>query len=546
MAESEGEALRVDRDVAMPMRDGTRLFANVYRGPGAGARPVLLSVTPYGKDRAPDRLTPLLMRLAGVQLGDIRASRYTSFEAPDPLAWAAEGYIVVQADARGMHRSEGHGGVLRRRDAEDYYDVIEWVAHQPWCSGRVGLMGVSYLAMAQWAVAGLRPPHLCAMVPWEGVSDLYRELAFHGGIPETRFVPTWVRMRLRRGRNRRFPLEEDFLEQRADHPLDDPFWASKRPALENIDVPALVCANWSDHGLHTRGSLEAFERMPSRRKWLFTHGRKKWETFYGAEAFAHQKRFLDHFLAGADNGQETLPQVRLEVRTAYYRQVVRSEAAWPLPTQQPATFYLCPSKGSLEPEYPRSGSTVRYRPAARGEEARFTRRFERPTELVGSMRLKLWVSTSEGDDLDLFVVVRKLGADGREVFFSGYNGYGRDAVAKGWLRASHRQLDSTRSMPTRPWHLHRALEKVRPDQIVPLEIEIWPSATLFEAGTSLQLCILGHDAAAYPGFRHTELVNRGLHTIHAGGAYDSHLVMPVNIPIGSSDPFGRTRGRSAG
>jgi hypothetical protein len=262
------------------------------------------------------------------------------------------------------------------------------------------------------------------------------------------------------------------------------------------------------------------------------------------EAVAFQKRFLDHFLLGIDNGQESVPQVRLEVRTSFYKQLVRTETTWPLPTAQPATLYLNGAKATLEPDYPRTDTPVRYRPTVRGEAARFTRRFEQPIELVGGMRLKLWIETSEGDDIDLFVVIRKIDAEGREVLFSGYNGFEADAVAKGWLRASHRKLDPMQSSPTRPWHSHRALEKVRAGEIMPLEIEIWPSATLFEAGTSLQLCVLGQDGAKYPAFGHTELRNRGLHTIHAGGAYDSHLILPVNVPIGSSDPFGRRRTRA--
>jgi len=144
------------------------------------------------------------------------------------------------------------------------------------------------------------------------------------------------------------------------------------------------------------------------------------------------------------------------------------------------------------------------------------------------MRVKLWVSTSEGDDLDLFVVVHKLDAAGREVFFSGYSGYERDAVAKGWLRASHRELDASRSTPLRPWHRHARTEKLRAGDIVPLEIEIWPSATRFEAGSTLQLTIQGHDAARYPAFGHRQLVNRGTHAIFTGGRYDSCLVVPMN------------------
>jgi hypothetical protein len=144
------------------------------------------------------------------------------------------------------------------------------------------------------------------------------------------------------------------------------------------------------------------------------------------------------------------------------------------------------------------------------------------------MRVKFWVSTSEGDDLDLFVVIRKLDSARREVFFSGYNGYERDAAAKGWLRASHRELDQSRTTRLRPWLSHTQIQKLRPNEIVPLEIEIWPSSTLFEPGSTLQIGIQGHDAAKYPAFGHRRLVNRGLHTIFTGGRYDSHLVIPVN------------------
>jgi len=110
----------------------------------------------------------------------------------------------------------------------------------------MGLVGVSYLAMSQWHVAALKPPHLRAIVPWEGVTDLYHELALHGGIPETKFVAISAKKRIKSGRNRRFPLAEDFLCKQTAHPLDGEYWASKRPILENIDVPALVCASWSE------------------------------------------------------------------------------------------------------------------------------------------------------------------------------------------------------------------------------------------------------------------------------------------------------------
>jgi putative CocE/NonD family hydrolase len=518
----------IERDLVVPTRDGVRLFANLFKPEAGGSYPVIMSVTPYGKDKLPDRLATFFMRLSGVKFGKLNCSRPTGFESPDPVYWVQQGYAVLQADVRGMHKSEGQGGVLRVQDAEDYYDLIEWAASQPWCTGRVGIMGVSYLAMSQWHVATLKPPHLRAIVPWEGVTDLYRELAFHGGIPETKFVALWAKKRIKSGRNRSFPLAEDFLSEQAAHPLDDAYWAAKRPVLENIDVPALVCASWSDHGLHTRGSIEGFERISSRQKWLFTHGRKKWETFYSEEALGWQKRFLDHFLKDIDNGMEQVPKLRLEVRKAFYQQEVRSEQSWPLPSVQPALFYLCANTGSLQKEPADSEGKAQYRATSRNSRAVFSIRFERGVELIGGIALKLWLSTSEGDDLDLFVVLRKLDSTGREVFFSGFNGYERDDVAKGWLRASHRELDVSRSTPLRPWHNHTHIQKVFPGDIVPVKIEIWPSATLFEAGSTLQLTIQGQDAAGYPAFQHRKLVNCGWHTIFTGGQFDSCLTVPMN------------------
>jgi predicted acyl esterase len=521
-------SISVERDLSIPMRDGVRLFANLYRPAAEGAYPLIMSVTPYGKDKLPDRVANFFMRLSGVKFGKLNCSRLTGFESPDPVYWTQQGYAVLQADVRGMHKSEGQAGVLRQQDAEDYYDLIEWAASQPWCTGRIALMGVSYLCMSQWGVAALKPPHLRAIVPWEGLTDPYRELAFHGGIPETKFVWFWANMRLKRGRNPKFPTAEDFLAERAAHPLDDAYWASKRPILENIEVPALVCASWSDHGLHTRGSIEGFERISSRQKWLFTHGRKKWETFYGEEALSWQKRFLDHFLRGIDNGMDRVPRVRLEVRKVFYQQEVRCESNWPLTSVQPALLYLCANTASLQKEPVAAEGKVQYLSTSRSGRAVFTYNFDRAVELIGSMCLKIWMSTSEGDDLDVFVVLRKLDSTGTEVFFSGFNGYERDGLAKGWLRASHRELDESSSTLLRPWHRHTHISKLRGGEIVPLEIEIWPSATLFEPGSSLQVTVQGNDAARYPGFRHRKLVNRGFHTIFTGGSYDSWLAVPLN------------------
>ena len=228
--------------------------------------PILLGWSPYGKHNVSDRLP---WPQAGVQKGWI--SPYTAFEAPDPAYWCRHGYAVVFPDPRGSWYSEGelrHGGT---GEAEDCFDLIEWLAERAWCNGKLGMSGVSYLAAAQWQVAPLRPPHLAAINPCEGFTDWYREFAYHGGIPETAFL-------VRGSANLQWSTTrtEDTPANARAHPFYDEYWRSKECNLEAINVPAYVVASWSDQGLHTRGTLEGYKRIGSRQKWLTIHGQKKW------------------------------------------------------------------------------------------------------------------------------------------------------------------------------------------------------------------------------------------------------------------------------
>ena len=102
------------------------------------------------------------------------------------------GYVCVRVDARGWGRSPGYIDTYAMRGTRDMYDCIEWAGTQPWSSGKVGLLGISYYAITQWLVASLNPPHLTAMVPWEGVSDFYRDMFYHGGML-CQAVDVWYR-----------------------------------------------------------------------------------------------------------------------------------------------------------------------------------------------------------------------------------------------------------------------------------------------------------------------------------------------------------------
>jgi putative CocE/NonD family hydrolase len=151
----------IDRDVAVPTRDGKLLRVNIFRSPGSTSRPVLLSAHPYGKDNLPKRRrgrwTFSVQYRAMRQPGPVSFSALTGWEAPDPAWWVAQGFAVVNADLRGCGTSEGTGSLLSRQEAEDTCDIIAWAARQSWSDGRVVMSGVSYLAISQYAAAALRP-----------------------------------------------------------------------------------------------------------------------------------------------------------------------------------------------------------------------------------------------------------------------------------------------------------------------------------------------------------------------------------------------------
>jgi uncharacterized protein len=526
----------LEKDVAVTVRDGTVLYVNVFRPPHGERHPVMVSFDVYGKDTI--HVAALMPAGGPYTLGQYNASLFAAWEAPDPGFWVPNGYVVVKAAARGTSGSRGRISMMSQMETEDFYDVIEWCGVQPWSSGNVVTNGVSYLAMVQWRVGQLRPPHLKAMIPWEGVSDLYREWAFHGGIPETSFCP-FLDSLLRRT----WPgcdLDEIDVGKK-EHPFLDGYWQARHGNLADIEVPMLVCASWSTQGLHNRGTIEGFRQASSRHKWLEVHGRKEWETYFHREALERQLRFCDYFLKGIANDWEETPRVRYELRERFYDGRTRFADAWPLPSTRYTPLYLHGRSRTLQSGPAQTPREVTYDSRALNTDAGralFTHTFEADTELTGYMKLALWVSTDAGDDMDLFVGIRKLDRRGRELAFPDFNHIEHGLAARGWLRVSHRELDPVRATPYQPWLKHQRALKLAPDEIVPVEVEIWPSSTFFRKGEALQLVIQGGEIAYSRSnplplrhgricTGHSETVNRGNHTIYAGPGRDSHLLVPV-------------------
>jgi uncharacterized protein len=511
----------IQRNVSVPLRDGVRIYVDVYRPPEIErGLPVLLGWSPYGKHGLSNRV---FWPASGVDPQWL--SPLTAFEAPDPVFWCRRGYAVVFADPRGAWQSEGefhHNGIV---EAEDCCETVDWLGAQAWSNGKVGMTGVSYLAAIQYYAAALRPSALAAINPWEGFSDWYREFATHGGIPETGFIP-------RASDNIRFSLTrtEDTWANVQAHPLWDAYWKSKEVELEAIRAPAYVVASWSDQGLHTRGTLEVFKRISSRHKWLEVHGQKKWAHYYRAESRQRRAEFFDAFLKQRETQVVAWPRVRLEVRERAGVAVERTEAEWPLARTQYRKLWLDASGGMLTDTPGNTVAEIRY--DAREGRATFDYRFAQDTELTGHMKLRLWLEAHGATDADVFVAVQKVDAGGAPVGFTFYAFYENGPVALGWLRASHRALDNSRSTPWQPVHPHDREEPLPEGSAAALEIEIWPSATLFRAGERLRLVVQGSDVYTdalpnLPFARHQRTRNAGTHVLRTGGEYDSHLLVPV-------------------
>ena len=184
-----------------------------------------------------------------------------------------------------------------------------------------------------------------------------------------------------------------------------------------IDVPALVAAGWGDHGLHTRGTLRAYEALRGP-KWLYIHGARKWETYYRAESLELQRQFLDHFLKGSANGFQSRPTVTYQVRRSREAYQTRTATGWPPTSQQHRTLYLDAASMTLiahSPTYRSSTTYASSRRWRRTDRARFAHTFAADTEIVGSMSLSVWISTDGPDDADVFVVIRKRDAAGAPV-----------------------------------------------------------------------------------------------------------------------------------
>ena len=510
--------MRIDWDVPIPMPDGVVLRADVFRPIADGRYPALMTYGPYGKGLAFQDGYRTAWEILERDYPDAVAgttNTYANWEVPDPEKWVPDGYVCIRVDSRGAGRSPGFLAVHGPQETRDFYECIEWAARQPWCSGKVGLNGISYYAANQWRVAALQPPSLAAICVWEGFADNYRDATHHGGILSV-FRRNWQEMQVKtvqHGVGERGPRsrvtgelvcgpdtlsEEELAQNRADMPgellrniFDGEYYRASAGDMSRITVPLLSCGNWGGQGLHLRGNIEGFRQAASTQKWLAVHGGAHWAEFYTDYGVELQKRFFGHFLKGEDTGWDDQPRVQLQIRRpGQIRFPVRAEQEWPLARTRWTRFYLDPATMGLGPKPPAGEAVLDYQ--AMGDGLTFlTPPMEEDTEITGPSAAQLFLS-SETEDADVFLVLQVFDPEGQEVVFYGALDP-HTPVGQGWLRASHRKLDPARSEPFRPWHPHDERWPLTPDEPVQLDVEIWPTCIVVPKGYRLGLNIRGRD-----------------------------------------------------
>lgn len=542
----------VDHDVGIKVRDGCTLYCDVYRPLTSGPDEKVSAIvawSPFGKKLNGIHVMKTLPW--GIGIPPDSTSGLERFEGPDPAEYVSRGFAVINVDARGAGDSEGSVVIMGTQEGEDGYDVIEGIAKLPWCSGNVGLAGNSHLGIVQWFIAALRPPSLKAIAPWEAAGDLYREQFARGGVWDSALFDT-ITAHVIKGNSGL----EHFAEMYRRSPLQNSYWKDKRVDIKNINIPTYIVASYSTF-VHTMGSIRGWLDVDTTDKWLRWDPYQEWFDLWTVkESRDELADFFDKFLNDKDNGFEKVPRVRLALLKFGDNDPIYPivEEDYPIPRTQYTEFFLSADQ-KLSLEAPKETNTVSYFSEVRNngfEKVSFTHTFSEKTRLVGMSKAVLYLSTNDWDDMNIYVLIRKLDRNGKALL--NLNIPWSHAPMKsfdeldpkdhhnllfyfgplGILRASRRHIDPSMSIhPQYPFHTHDREEKLSKGEVVELEIGLWAMGIEYEAGEGISVEIQGQ----YPLFKDYAALeqpkpipgqeNVGSHIVHFGGQYPSRIILPV-------------------
>ena len=544
-----------DEDVAVPVRDGINLLADVYRPDAPGRFPVLIAASPY----------PRQIQNTGAPMGFIEAG------ASD--FWVPRGYVHVIANLRGSSGSEGTFGFMDGQERRDLHDLVEWAAAQPWSDGNVGMLGISYFASTQIQAATQQPEHLKAIFALEATTDLYQS-AVHHGLMSSSFVTTFLAMigmtsgrtnKLWRSRlvngvsellrtpriHAKFATSQDdaamaglrallklhhdphpwddlWREIAVEHPLRDEWWDERSmiPFFDRIQIPAYLGCDWENVPLHLPGSLAVIEALLAgnpdvRVALLGDRGISwPWESMH-IEALA----WFDHWLKGRDTGILDGPRVRYRLRKGE-ADGWHTADTWPVPDVALRELALR-LDGTLSSEEGEPGQRSYMTLGAGLNRARAstadppsslawdTEPLTGDLDLLGNIELRL-DATASAADTAWIATLQDVAPDGT----------GSD-ITSGYLRASLRAVDEKASTPGAPVLSCTTATAVPINEQVSYRVPIIATGYRLAAGHRLRLALTSDDQdPAYPAmmtFRHASVGTSTLNRI----ASTSRLLLPV-------------------
>ena len=537
--------VKLEKDVYVKMRDGVRVAIDVYRPDAPGKFPALYASSPYQKNLI---YLPQLPQLHMRETNDID--------------WFVQrGYVYVHADIRGCGVSEGMWRFHSKEEQNDHYDLIEWMAQQPWCNSRVGMFGESYYAWTQWSAAATQPPHLVTIVPYDAGADMYRDVVYHCGIPTMGFLTAWhfdLRANHLWALSKHQPdtMRWDLQYECLEHPTYDDFWEERNPDFKKIKCSVFSIGIWHKVGIHLRGNTRGYEEVETPKKLMLCHGDFEGDEmaiFNSRELRLEMLRWYDHWLKDNDTGIMNEPPVNLFIRGDNRYRV---ENEWPLQRTQYTKFYLNPGpieaarslnngglsqkeptvkESSFQYEYPNpdwtqfsglgTGLLDKGIPNPTAKILTFTSDpMEEDLEVTGAIILMLYASSTEKDAEFCVRLVDQV--PDSEQHPDILPPMGR-ILTRGWLKASHREKDEKLSRSYRPYYTHKHPTPIEPNKVYKYEIEIWPTTNVFKKGHRIRLDLACTDSNAFDFGGHVYGIKVGKDTIYHDKDHPSHLILPV-------------------
>ena len=514
----------------VPMKDGVELAYVVWRPKKEGRYPTLVTYSPYATHGAP-------------------------FTAAQP--YLEHGYAYVGANIRGTGCSEGQYGLWHPREGPDGAQLIEWAGTQPWSTGSVGMIGISYPGHTQIMTAAQHPSHLKAISAGGLTASSYRDIWVPGGIFNVGMVGWWTfdaqptiarsaaERRIQWGDDR---CTENQLRHKANpafyevqqHLLLDDWWKSRdlETIIGRVDVPTLIIHGWQDQETVSQGAPLLFKMLKAANKKMILqsggHG-----VAGRSISRAEEIRWMDRWLKGENNGIDKEPPVTVwwEVKDEAGKAApnwTTTYTNWPVPELQRSTLYMT-----------HDGKLSREAPAARSDNGE--RRYLYPTgiELVGNneqfavktrpigaltylsepmtedtailgLPQVTFHASSEQKDTDFMVTLHDVDAAGNTLF-----------LQRAVLRASLRAVDTARSTADQIIQRFDKTEELVPGRIYEFKLSLYGLGHVVRQGHRLELSILAPSSMFQPDWGPLPLSLPSLNKVFHSPQYPSTLILPI-------------------